>query len=173
MWQTPRALALPDRGSRRGGVVPHRRQLRVPLWLDQVGGAWYYLDAKTKAMVHGRTFSASGKTYVAEDSGVCPANAWAEVKGKWYLTDATCACRSGWVVFDGTTYYFDPKTKVMKQYESFTVNGKAYLAIESGAIAGGSWNETARGWYYTTVPGCSPRDGPMVNGVCTTSTRRA
>lgn len=129
------------------------------------GGAWYYLNAKTKAMVHRRTFSASGKTYVAEASGVCPANAWAEVKGKWYLTDRTCACRSGWVVFDGTTYYFDPKTKVMKQDESFTVNGKAYLASESGAIAGGSWNETARGWYYTTGAGVLATGWTKVNGV--------
>lgn len=117
------------------------------------GGAWYYLDPKTKAMVHGKTFAVSGKTYVAKASGVCPASAWVEVGGVWYLTDSSCACRSGWVTSGGITYYLDPTTKAMKQNESFTVGGKSYLATSSGSIAGGSWNQTSKGWYYTDGAG--------------------
>lgn len=129
------------------------------------GGAWYYLDPTTKAMAHDAAFVAAGKTYVANASGACPANAWVKANGKWYLTDGTCACRAGWVVVSGATYYLDPTTKAMKQDESFTVNGTSYLAGASGSIAGGSWSETTRGWYYTTGAGVLATGWTKVNGV--------
>ncbi len=114
------------------------------------GGTWYYLDPLTKQMKCNEAFVVGAVTYVANASGGCPASSWVKVDGSWYLTNGSCAARSGWAKSGGTWYYLDPQTKKMKCDEFFDVAGKTYAANASGACPANSWLKTSQGWLYTT-----------------------
>ena len=131
----------------------------------QVKGTWYYLDEQTGAMKENCLFKVKGATYIARPSGACPASSWVELDGAWYLTNGSCAVRSGWAQVKGTWYYLDKKTYVMKQSEPFVVSGTTYIANTSGACPANAW-VSADGSWFRTNSSCAARTGwASVNGV--------
>jgi len=122
------------------------------------GSAWYYLDSETHIMKSSELFVVGGKTYLAESSGVCPANAWIQHDGSWYYTDSSCALRSGWAKSKGVWYYLDPETYIMKSNEAFLVKGVSYVANSSGACPVSAWVKVGDDWYLTSSS-CATRTG--------------
>ena len=129
------------------------------------GGRWYYLDPATRAMREGEAFQAGGKTYVADSSGACPASSWVRASGKWYLTDGSCAARSGWAKVSGKWYYFDPASCVMKESEAFEVDGMTYTASSSGACVTGGWVLIDGAWFYNEGFGSISKGWKQISGV--------
>ncbi len=106
----------------------------------QSGSVWYYLDPKTGVMKSNTAFVVGGKTYVANASGACPANAWVKVGKDWYLTDSSCAARTGWALDGSTWYYLSPtkdKAGVQGKMQTGLIQsgGKSYFLTSSGAMA--------------------------------------
>ena len=131
-------------------------------WLKS-GDSWYYLDATTGAMKCAESFVVDGVRYVATGSGACPTNAWVKLAKGWYLTDGSCAARTGWAQVDGTWYYLDPKTGIMKSGETFKVNGTMYVAKASGACPENAWVQLNDKWYFTNGS-CAARTGWAQDG---------
>lgn len=121
-------------------------------------GTWYYLDPKTGIMKSGEVFKVNGTMYVAKASGACPENAWVLLGNKWYLTNGSCAVRTGWAQNGGTWYYLDTKTGVMKSNTAFVVGGKTYVAKASGACPADAWVMVGKDWYLTDGS-CAARIG--------------
>ncbi len=129
----------------------------------EISGVWYYFDASTGAMKCNEAFTVGGKVYVATASGACPANRWVRAAGKWYLTNGSCAARTGWVQSGGAWYYLTPKTGVMKANEAFKSSGKVYVASSSGACPANRWI-TVGGKWYLTDGSCAARTGWVKSG---------
>ncbi len=122
-------------------------------------GAWYFFDTQSKAMKSSQTFTDGGQTYIADASGVCPSDTWVRLSGKWYLTNGSRACRSGWQTWNRRRYYLDPKTKVMKCNEVFVVGGKTYIATSAlGDCPPNKWLSINGIWYFTGSD-CAARTG--------------
>ena len=111
----------------------------------KVSDVWYYLDPETGAMKNAEVFEVKGTRYIAKDGGACPASSWVQLGKKWYLTNGSCALRTGWADVNGKRYYLDPSTGVMKASETFVVDGKTYKADASGVVTEVS-GSTAEGW---------------------------
>ena len=115
-------------------------------------GSWYYLDpANQGRMMANRVFRVDGNLYVAKPSGACPENEWVKIGSGWYLTNGSCAVRTGWVQDGGTWYYLDPAADGrMKSNEVFAdSDGKLYVAKASGACPTSAWVKIGSGWYLT------------------------
>jgi glucan-binding YG repeat protein len=118
-------------------------------------GSWYYLKPSDGGKMAVGPFKDGGTPYVAQSNGVCPANKWVLVDGDWYLTNGSCACRTGWVSSGGKWYYLDPSTGKMAT-GWVTVNGKRYYMNGSGAMRTG-WLNLDGTWYYLQSSGAAAK----------------
>ena len=129
------------------------------------GGVWYYLDPSTSIMKANETFTVGEVLYVAKASGACPSSSWVKAAGHWYLTDSSCAVVKGWAKVGRVSYYLDPSTGIMKENESFEVDGVTYAADASGACLYDGWIEVDGGLVYTDGAGSVAKGWKMIDGI--------
>lgn len=117
---------------------------------------WYYCDAQGR-MVTGIIDDASGKRYVADETGAMLANAWVKPGQHWvYATSSGALVMNRWYQVDGQWYHFNAQgymqTGVYQNDE-----GIAYYLGDNGAMCTG-WTYTPQGWMF------ADENGALANG---------
>ena len=120
----------------------------------KVDGAWYYLDPAQNGKMALGTFKEGGTLYVTDGAGACWPNAWININGGWYLTNGSCACRTGWAYTGGAWYYLDGNANGKMVTGWKTIGGKKYYMNASGAMQTG-WRFDGGYWYYLTSSGAA------------------
>lgn len=118
-------------------------------WL-KLGETWYYLDPTTGKMVADTAKTINGKRYVFDIDGKMKTG-WASTSQGWHYVNALGDHVFGWLKLNGTWYYLDPSTGIMKTGRH-TIGGTAYVFNASGAMSTG-WTKLKEGWRYSDSNG--------------------